>query len=733
MKYLDYAGLFDTEPADLALLSTFNFEPDFFERRLLRTEALSKARRIMVMMDAGQWRKLVVDDVPARWLNRRYFVVPVRRASGVFHPKLNLMIGPSTVSLHCGSANLTRSGCTSNLELANAASFPLVGDTSLGQAGHALAAAAFGFFERAVADAPDQSGRLAAEWLGEVKLLYPWLRPGGIGHPQNGLRLLHTYDGSLWDQVRRLIGTFSPTRVMLISPYYDSAGEIIRRVGAEWPRCKIEVIVQQGTTTLPVASIKSQRLSVSLFAVTSSARRLHSKLLVLEGRDARYCLVGSANMTTSAMDGRNVETCLFFRDDENATDALFDGQLGLRPVALDDFDPGSDTEPEPLGVDDGMIVLREAVLGSGDKLTFSYVCRTADRPTALALSLRAGNEPRPRASISVPPRAEGSATVTLPNAAMADMHGTMLATLVADTPAGRVESAPVFIVQADRLTHESSGSSAGNKQQVVEESGVGLPEYLEELGGAQGAAAVVEYLRHLNIRFFDGSGGLNVSRDFSLRRHDPFHPDVRPDWMLNPDIAQDDLRGAILDFVDRHEKKRLQRHADRGNINGMENFLDILSAMVRLLYVYHRRGVVERGHLIGRVCRYVAVATRPIDESEDYFEGYLSSLTANLAGEKNLLREVCREFNFAGKVWATLLVGQVARFDPTEVPLWGNKAKQPSDCLPQQSRIVGEELHRAALSPTGQQLADALAGLNMVPESELATWVAQAHLPPNSP
>src|SRR6476660_6171492 len=56
---------------------------------------------------------------------------------------------------------------------------------------------------------------------------------------------------------------------------------------------------------------------------------------------------------------------------------------------------------------------------------------------------------------------------------------------------------------------------------------------------------------------------------------------------------------------------------------------------------------------------------------------YLATLSANLLGEKKLLRDVCREFNYAAKVWATLLVGQVTRFDPNEVPLFGKKAQTP--------------------------------------------------------
>lgn len=113
MKFVDFTSLLDTEPANLAALSTFQFDADFFERRLLRCSALVKARRILVFMDAGQWFKLLRQDVPARFLNRRYLVVPVRPPKGVFHPKLNLLVREDGGQIQCGSNNLTRSGCAS--------------------------------------------------------------------------------------------------------------------------------------------------------------------------------------------------------------------------------------------------------------------------------------------------------------------------------------------------------------------------------------------------------------------------------------------------------------------------------------------------------------------------------------------------------------------------------------------------------------------------------------------
>lgn len=144
MTYLDLASLLEGDPAYLALLSTFNFDPDFFERRLLRSPALKRARRIAVFMDDLQWQALVQADVSARSMNRRYLVVPVRRQGGVFHPKLGVLLTEKGGQVLCGSNNLTRSGCASNLELLNSIPFEFAGGDAqrIGLVREALAFAA---------------------------------------------------------------------------------------------------------------------------------------------------------------------------------------------------------------------------------------------------------------------------------------------------------------------------------------------------------------------------------------------------------------------------------------------------------------------------------------------------------------------------------------------------------------------------------------------------------------
>lgn len=716
MKFVDAASLYETEPAALALLSTFQFDPDFFERRLLRCPSLAAARRIAVFMDAAQWYNLIRQDTPARLLNRRYLVVPVRSARGVFHPKLNLVVTEQGGVVQCGSNNLTRSGCSSNLELLNCIPFDPDDAGPL-----RLARDAFAFFERACQDAEEQVARIARRWLEELSADNPWLKAPATPTDAESVRLLHTYDGSLWDRVDQLLAKSPPRKLTVITPFYDADAEMVRRVCGRWPQCEVELVAQQQTTTLPVATLKPLAARITLSELRNTSRRLHAKLLCWETGDGTGCLVGSANFTTAAFDARNVEACLLVPRADELVAALFDRQLGKRTIKLTDFTPGTEQEPQEAEPITTGLRLTSAVLTEAGELRVGYRHGLTPKPDRLRLGIRTPDEQRHRALLDLPNRESGTATLTPQEAALRDAHGTILATLIAETDGRRHESPPVWIVQEGRLTHEVSGEGSSSAKSKVEESGEGLTEFLEDLGKREGVSAVVEYLRHLNIRFHDGGDGFR-GRAFRLRIRDPFHPDAAPAWLLGTDAEKNDLTAAILDFTDRHEKLRLNRHAQRGNINGIENFLDIFTALVRLLYVYHVRGRVVRGMLVGRVSRYVRTATGGTDTADTYSEGYLATVADNLR-DTGYLQEVCDKLNFLGQVRAALLIAQKVRYTPGEVGRdWTpTPPKGPADCLPDHRKQVAAVVAEVGLTmPTRPQIMTALRDYNVFSTEELA-------------
>src|SRR5207248_632867 len=121
------------------------------------------------------------------------------------------------------------------------------------------------------------------------------------------VRLLHTYDGSLWDRLAAAVDPVPPSRLLVISPFHDKGGEMFKRVRGRWPNCHVEVLVQQKITVLPPLALSGGGAGVSLSELDNSKRRLHAKLLAWEADGNTGCLVGSANFTPAAFDARNVE------------------------------------------------------------------------------------------------------------------------------------------------------------------------------------------------------------------------------------------------------------------------------------------------------------------------------------------------------------------------------------------------------------------------------------------
>lgn len=418
-------------------------------------------------------------------------------------------------------------------------------------------------------------------------------------------------------------------------------------------------------STVPRPLPIQQATQRSEWSLTS--RRLHAKLLAWTTKKETGCLVGSANFTSAALDGKNVEACLYVPDADQIIGQLFDKQFSIRKIQLSKFKSGKDREPEN---DQGVptpLRIHAALLMSTNRLRVSYSCSENVEEDTLVVGLRAVGESRPRVTSAVPYQLRGKRTLVFDENVWHGGHGSFLITLSGSVAGERVESPPVWIIQEDRLTHEPSegGSSSGRSE--VEETGFPLPEFLEALRQAQGLPAVIEYLDHLNIRFVAGSTRGLPGRKFRLRRRDPFHPDVPPEWLKEIGVQKKDLHRAILGFVERHEKTRLKKHARLGNINGMENFLDVFIAVTRLLYAQFKRGVVKKPDLSHHIARCNGIATVGFDyKYGDSSPGYLKTLAANLHGEESLIREVCKELNFAGHLEAATLISEMLHVIPKE-------------------------------------------------------------------
>lgn len=583
-----------------------------------------------------------------------------------------------------------------------------------------MAKKALRFFRKALDDANEGISRLAREWIEEVETSYPWPTEES---ETDGLRLLHSYDGPIWLQIEDKLASDQPSNFFIMSPFHDNDARLHQALSHSWPKAKAEVLVQQSYTKLPVTEL-SKLKNFALSEIRNSSRRVHAKVFAWKGRSSGGCIVGSANFTSAAMDGSNVEAVLMISDAWDLIEKLFDSQLKKRPIDFEDFEVGEETSPEEQPWTAPRIVIVSAILTEKKQLEIHFKHELSRHPDQIRLILRLPGELHPRISLLLPRHCKEFASVTLPDTTLNDCNGIILASLRMEIDQEVFESPPTWVIQEGKLTFESSEGATDSRSRI-EETGEGLLEYLEQIGNQQGMVAVAELLALLNIKFFDGGGGFGGFKRFRVKITDPFESNTLPDWLLIENSQATTLCEAILEFVHRHERYKLKKHADRGNINGMGNFLDILKALVRLLYVYYKRGFVPRMKVIGRLCEWCELATSGRDTETEFFNGYLFSMWNNLDGDEELLQSVVDEHRFCAELRAMLLIAQKLRYVPGEIPSYDKPPKSQKDVLKKQSEIIGDAIAECGLEePYEAQVREVLERYQMFTPEEIQEMLA---------
>jgi hypothetical protein len=150
--------------------------------------------------------------------------------------------------------------------------------------------------------------------------------------------------------------------------------------------------------------------------------------------------------------------------------------------------------------------------------------------------------------------------------------------LMASLRDGTHQGTWTYVVQESTLERDVGMSGHDRAQRRIELTGEGLSDALRELVEREGPEAALEFLLNVRIRFADGARGIGRAPRFSLKIHDPDRG-ASADWAIDDDDRVS-WQEALVTFAAEHEQYRLRRHAQRGNVNGMENFVDIFATVV---------------------------------------------------------------------------------------------------------------------------------------------------------
>jgi len=290
--------------------------------------------------------------------------------------------------------------------------------------------------------------------------------------------------------------------------------------------------------------------------------------------------------------------------------------------------------------------------------------------------------------------------------------------VLANLRLGAAQGPATYVLQESSLERDVGAAGHDRATRRIEMTGEGLSEKLAELAAQEGLAAAIHFLMTVRIRFVDGVRGVGRAARFSLRVRDPSRPEVAPDW-LNDQHSQVEWCKALVHFADEHERIPLRRHAKRGNVNGIENFVDIFTAVVRILFEYHRKRVLPDSQMISWALKYVRIGCQGYEERKVATRGFLSQIVDNLGGSSAALVENAKANGLAAHLRAGLLIAQVLR--------WNEKAKRefpsPRDCQPAVMQDLRKSLVDADIPwPTPAQTVAALASYWVLAEDALAQW-----------
>lgn len=628
---VDFLDFLKKSKGRFAFVATYEFDPAFFERRILPTPAFEGAS-VVVFVDSGRYRDILATRRQGSGFDRNYFVIPISRANGVFHPKLYLTIGDKVAIASVGSNNCTSAGTGHNFELISTVESPSSGE---GSDNARLIASIFQQFQRYAEEAGPVLKWLKRNIFDPATEAYPWLTYAGDGHQE--IELLSSHASPLWPQILARLEGKEISQVTLLAPFFDKNLGMVERIRALWPGASIQIVSQSGYSNLPIerfVALDASLGNIKLVSVTSQkvGRNMHAKALVFQTPESSFWLAGSANMSNAALAGNNSEACLWLETEQTVAQALKQEELTFAPIDPKDFQSVAIVEPEQPTDEALGLGLHSLILTDDGQLLATAVIPA--QLTGLTLRIFKREETLPTFSWKIDPN-KAEIALSLNDDDRAKFDRPAVGQLQGVVGGREVKSALCSVKQLHQLLRDrASGNAAGNRLQRVLESGDGLVEYVDALGGID---AAIDFMNNTTIRFNDGKASSGGGRG-RWRSRDPFSGDIPDHWEIGSSGGSvTELRDAIWAFVQRHIKMRLKRHAKKGSLGGLENFLDIYLTLTRILLAWHSRRVVPAGYVTTGLQEILVTFIGARAEKQTDVPGFGKAILANLSGDEGLV------------------------------------------------------------------------------------------------
>lgn len=503
-KILDKRGF------DFAILTTYEFDPVFFEQFALeRLSAFATNNAIVIFIDQGKLHELVHagDHERPRLAGLRYVLCPAS-ANGVFHPKIQLYASRKHGLLVIGSANLTRPGLSRNAEMVTVLRYRDGEQTDHLPVFRAALSALSTFAER-------WPSPTLTETMRQLVLDCPWLAGDDGDDRATGVSVLHNLDEPLWPQILRQLD--APVQAAhVLSPYFDAEPAIIDDISASIGETPVTVYTERAFSTMTPRWLDRSEVATGQWKILVTSyedekpQRLHAKALALCSQTQTLVAYGSANFTRAGLmstpsDG-NVEAMVVVEGlpPDLAIAELFDPQGRARAAEPKDLCAEPKYTPPASGrfeirlveaaLDDGMLIVTVDGLPRDVETLVAAVqlsMRTADRFPLMA-DVGCSNPWRAKVPDKLLRAYAGESASVIVEARMGDGR--------------RLNSNPLFLTN---LQEAPTGRARRDMRRVREaqQSAAYFDTVLGELLAREDDDALIRFLSLCNIHLVEGERG----------------------------------------------------------------------------------------------------------------------------------------------------------------------------------------------------------------------------------
>lgn len=333
-----------------ALLTTYSFDPIYFEAVYLSTLRKLGITNVVVLMDASMYDQLLSDSNYQCHRVSQYNYTLVRTEnyhSGVFHPKVVLFLGEEEGTLIVSSGNLTYSGLANNDEVWNA--FHVQGNNSIH---YPLFYQAWKYLSQSA----NQTSSLVSRQIDWMLEQSPWLHQETtdstalLSSGEECALLYNTAESTILDKLLLSIGDKRIVSIKVIAPFYDAEGDALSALKKQLAPKEMLCILDLERQSAPYSLLKTDTSTV--FCKSDSSNPLHAKIFELQAEDETWLLCGSANAGNMALGtghyAFNDEVCILLHCN---TQRNYIAELGLKYIALTQEERKSIIKPKQIEKD----------------------------------------------------------------------------------------------------------------------------------------------------------------------------------------------------------------------------------------------------------------------------------------------------------------------------------------------------------------------------------------------